>query len=190
MRGIPSILYALLDEYCLLIFSGKTMPWYLSMAMHVMVRMPVTIAVVCTKGTVLQTRTPAGNKKKNKHKNRGVKQWGTEKQQRESRVSLEVHISPFVGAGNGVIPFSCLWGFQGNYTRTVFTHNKAQSRIPGENVHCGPHVKSAPIHPELIVTSILCMLWAGLILLQYTQCQHLFTFQWRFIMKSAPIAMQ
>ena len=36
------------------------MPWYLSMAMQVMVRMQVTMAVVCTKGTVLQTRTPAG----------------------------------------------------------------------------------------------------------------------------------
>lgn len=61
---IPSILYALLDEYCLLIFSGKTMPWYLSMAMQVIVRMPVTMAVVCTKGTVLQTRTPAGKKQR------------------------------------------------------------------------------------------------------------------------------
>lgn len=39
------------------------MPWYLSMAMQVIVRMPVTMAVVCTKGTVLQTRTPAGEKK-------------------------------------------------------------------------------------------------------------------------------
>lgn len=56
---IPSILYALLDEYCLLIFRGKTIPWYLSMAMQVIVRIPVTMAVVCTKGTVLQTRTPA-----------------------------------------------------------------------------------------------------------------------------------
>lgn len=55
---VPSILYALLDVYCLLIFSGKTMPWYLSMAMQVIVRIPVTIAVVCTKGTVLHTRTP------------------------------------------------------------------------------------------------------------------------------------
>lgn len=35
------------------------MPWYLSMAMQVIVRMPVTMAMVCTKGTVLQTRTPA-----------------------------------------------------------------------------------------------------------------------------------
>lgn len=61
---IPSILYALLDEYCLLIFSGKTMPWYLSMAMQVIVRMPVTMAVVCTKGTVLQTRTPADKKQR------------------------------------------------------------------------------------------------------------------------------
>lgn len=59
-HGVPSILYALLGEYCLLIFSGKTMPWYLSMAMQVIVRMPVTMAVVCTKGTVLHTRTPAG----------------------------------------------------------------------------------------------------------------------------------
>lgn len=60
---VPSILYALLDEYCLLIFRGKTIPWYLSMAMQVIVRMPVTMAVVCTKGTVLQTRTPAGKTK-------------------------------------------------------------------------------------------------------------------------------
>lgn len=58
---IPNILYALLDEYCRLIFSGKTIPWYLSIAMQVIVRMPVTMAVVCTKGTVLQTRTPAGS---------------------------------------------------------------------------------------------------------------------------------
>lgn len=61
---LPSILYALLDEYCLLIFRGKTIPWYLSMAMHVMVRMPVTMAVVCTKGTVLHTKTPAANTSK------------------------------------------------------------------------------------------------------------------------------
>lgn len=59
MHWIPSIVYALLAEFCLLIFSGKTMPWYLSMAMQVIVRMPVTMAVVCTNGTVLQTRTPA-----------------------------------------------------------------------------------------------------------------------------------
>lgn len=64
---IPSILKARLDEYCRLIFRGKTMPWYLSMAMQVIVRMPVTMAVVCTKGTVLQTRTPVG-------KSKGVKQ--------------------------------------------------------------------------------------------------------------------
>lgn len=38
------------------------MPWYLSMAMQVIVRIPVTMAVVCTKGTVLQTTTPAGDK--------------------------------------------------------------------------------------------------------------------------------
>ena len=38
------------------------MPWYLSMAIQVIVRMPVTMAVVCTKGTVLQTRTPARKK--------------------------------------------------------------------------------------------------------------------------------
>lgn len=59
VRGIPSIVYALLGEFCLLIFSGNTMPWYLSMAMQVIVRMPVTMAVVCIKGTVLQTSTPA-----------------------------------------------------------------------------------------------------------------------------------
>lgn len=59
---VPSILYALLGEYCLLIFSGNTIPWYLSMAMQVIVRIPVTMAVVCTKGTVLQTTTPAGHK--------------------------------------------------------------------------------------------------------------------------------
>lgn len=42
------------------------MPWYLSMAMQVIVRMPVTMAVVCTKGTVLQTRTPANKANKTK----------------------------------------------------------------------------------------------------------------------------
>lgn len=38
------------------------MPWYLSMAMQVIVRMPVTMAVVWTKGTVLHTTTPVGDK--------------------------------------------------------------------------------------------------------------------------------
>ncbi len=54
----PSILYALCGVHCLLIFRGCTIPWYLSTAMQVIVRMPVTIAVVWTKGTVLHTNTP------------------------------------------------------------------------------------------------------------------------------------
>lgn len=38
------------------------MPWYLSTAIHVIVSIPVTIAVVWTNGTVLHTITPVNRK--------------------------------------------------------------------------------------------------------------------------------
>lgn len=58
-RGLPSIVKALLLVYCHFIFSGCTIPWCLSTAMQVIVRISVTIAVDWTNGTILHAKAPA-----------------------------------------------------------------------------------------------------------------------------------
>lgn len=55
---LPSIVKALLLVYCHFIFSGCTIPWCLSTAMQVIVRISVTMAVDWTNGTILQAKAP------------------------------------------------------------------------------------------------------------------------------------